>query len=115
MNGPSGNNLKPGRLSGKVAVITGGGSGIGRASVLRFLEEGAKVLLADINEGSGEETVQLARSKGYEHVRFLRTDVSEERDVEAAVDLAQKAFGRLDCVYNNAGVVGTFEPLTEIS
>jgi NAD(P)-dependent dehydrogenase (short-subunit alcohol dehydrogenase family) len=103
------------RLEGKVAVITGAGSGIGRATALRFLEEGAKVVVVDINAKAGEETVALAKQKGWGEVRFARADVSEERDVEAAIRGAKDAFGRLDVVYNNAGFGGAIGTLTEIS
>jgi NAD(P)-dependent dehydrogenase (short-subunit alcohol dehydrogenase family) len=104
-----------GRLEGKVAVITGGGNGIGRATVLRFLEEGARVVVADLNEQTGNETLALAKTAGAEsRVRFLRTDVAREADVAAAVALASSAFGRLDVMFNNAGVAGAFGPITDI-
>jgi len=106
----------PGRLEGKVAVITGGANGIGRATVLRFLDEGASVITADVNETTGMETLDLAAKAGHtRHVRFLRTDVLQEADVEAAVRLAVSEFGRLDCVFNNAGIGGAFGPITHIS
>lgn len=104
-----------GRLEGKVAVITGGGNGIGRATVLRFLAEGARVVVADLNEQTGNETLALAKQAGAEsRVRFLRTDVAREADVAAAVALASSAFGRLDVMFNNAGVAGAFGPITDI-
>jgi NAD(P)-dependent dehydrogenase (short-subunit alcohol dehydrogenase family) len=105
-----------GRLEGRVAVITGAGSGIGRATALRFFAEGARVIAAELNETTGRETVELAAAAGHaEHIRFVRTDVAQERDVEAAIGLATSAFGRLDCVFNNAGVAGAFGPITHIS
>ena len=105
-----------GRLEGKVAVITGGGNGIGRATVLRFLEEGARVVIADLNEQTGSETLALAKQAGAEsRTRFVRTDVAREADVEAAVALATKDFGRLDVMFNNAGVAGAFGPITDIT
>ena len=105
-----------GRLEGKVAVITGGASGMGRASVLRFLEEGARVVVADMNQGTAKETLDLAASAGHASaVRFARTDVSEEADVEAMIACALREFGGLDCVFNNAGVGGAVGPITEIS
>ena len=77
-----------GRLKDKVAVITGGASGMGRASTLLFLREGARVVIADLNVQTGEETLELARAEGYEdHVRFIRTDVSEEDQVRAQIEL----------------------------
>ena len=103
----------PGRLEGKVAVITGGASGIGRATVLRFLDEGAAVVAADLNETSGRETLDLAARAGQAaHVRFIRADVAAEADVEAAINLAVSEYKRLDCVFNNAGVGGAFGPIT---
>jgi NAD(P)-dependent dehydrogenase (short-subunit alcohol dehydrogenase family) len=105
-----------GRLDGKVAVITGGGNGIGRATVLRFLEEGARVVVADLNEQTGNETLALAKQAGSDaRARFIRTDVACEADVAAAVALATSAFGRLDVMFNNAGVAGAFGPITDIA
>jgi NAD(P)-dependent dehydrogenase (short-subunit alcohol dehydrogenase family) len=105
-----------GRLDGKVAVITGGGNGIGRATALRFLAEGARgVVIADLNPDSGEETIELARQAGAgERIRFVRTDVTREAEVAAAIDAAPQAFGRLDCVFNNAGIAGAFGPITHV-
>jgi NAD(P)-dependent dehydrogenase (short-subunit alcohol dehydrogenase family) len=104
-----------GRLEGKVAVVTGGGNGIGRATVLRFLAEGARVVVADLNEQTGGETLELARQAGHgERVRFVRTDVAREADVESAVERATGDFGRLDVMFNNAGVAGAFGPITHI-
>ena len=103
------------RLGGKVAVITGGASGMGRATVLRFLDEGAKVVLADYNEQSGNEALALAKEVGHsDEIRFIRTDVVKESDVIAMIDLAVSAFGRLDIVFNNAGVVGAVGPIWDI-
>jgi NAD(P)-dependent dehydrogenase (short-subunit alcohol dehydrogenase family) len=104
------------RLDGKVAVITGGGNGIGRATALRFLDEGARVVIADVNQSTGEETLSLAAAAGHrDRVRFRRADVTQEADVEAAIDLAVKQFGRLDCMFNNAGVAGAIGPITHLS
>lgn len=102
-----------GRLDGKVAVITGGGSGMGRATTLRFLDEGASVVFGDLNEATALETLELADD--YEkNVRFIRTDVAEERDVEAMIAHAVEEFGRLDIVFNNAGVGGAFGPINDL-
>lgn len=104
-----------GKLAGKVAVITGGGNGIGRATVLRFLQEGAQVVIADFNEATGQETLALAHEAGHAgRVRFVRTDVVDEAQVEAVIELARHEFGRLDCIFNNAGVAGAFGPITHI-
>jgi NAD(P)-dependent dehydrogenase (short-subunit alcohol dehydrogenase family) len=106
----------PGRLQDRVAVITGGANGIGRATVLRFLDEGASVIAADLNETTAKEMLDLAAKAGHaQRVRFLRTDVTREAEVEAAIQLAVSAFGRLDCVFNNAGIGGAFGPITHIT
>jgi NAD(P)-dependent dehydrogenase (short-subunit alcohol dehydrogenase family) len=103
------------RLENKVAVITGGGNGIGRATVLRFLAEGARVVVADLNEATGKETLELAAKAGAgDRVRFQRVDVANEAEVEAALELATSAFGRLDVVFNNAGIAGAFGPITHV-
>src|SRR4029079_8401766 len=103
-----------GRLQNKVAVVTGGASGMGRATVLRFLDEGAKVVIADFNAATGEDTVAEAARGGYaDAVRFIRTDVAKEADIEAMIQLARDAFGSVDIVFNNAGVGGAIGPLTE--
>ena len=105
---------KMGRLKDRVAVVTGGGNGIGRETVLRFLREGAKVVVADVNPESGARTLALAASEGAGgHVRFAQTDVTEEADVRAAIECACDEFGRLDCVFNNAGIGGAFGPVTD--
>jgi NAD(P)-dependent dehydrogenase (short-subunit alcohol dehydrogenase family) len=105
-----------GRLDGKAALITGGANGIGRATALRFLREGARVVVADLNDATAAEMLDLAARDGHRgQVRFIRTDVAEEAQVEAAIRLAVSEFGRLDCVFNNAGVAGAFGPITHIS
>lgn len=103
-----------GRLDGKVAIVTGGASGIGRASALTFLREGARVVIGDLNEASVGETVALARAQGSaDRLASLRADVSAERDVTDLVQLAVDRFGGLDCIFNNAGVGGAFGPIAE--
>jgi NAD(P)-dependent dehydrogenase (short-subunit alcohol dehydrogenase family) len=95
-----------GRLEDKVAVITGGASGIGRRSVERFLEEGCRVVIADIQDELGQELEKAADGAAvYRHV-----DVSREDDVAAAVAFAVDRFGRLDCMFNNAGFGGVTGP-----
>jgi NAD(P)-dependent dehydrogenase (short-subunit alcohol dehydrogenase family) len=102
-----------GRLAGKVAVVTGGASGMGRATALRFCAEGAKVVIGDMNEANGKATVEEAGEAGYgDGFHFVRTDVAKEADVEALLDAAIDQFGRLDIVFNNAGVGGAIGPIT---
>src|ERR1700683_5039986 len=103
------------RLKGKVAVITGGASGMGRATTMRFLEEGASVVIADYNEDTGKQTLAIAAERGFrDPVRFIRTDVAKERDVAAMIELAISDFGRLDIVFNNAGVGGALGPIWDV-
>src|SRR5579885_2274880 len=94
-----------GILDGKVAIITGAGSGIGRAASRVFAREGAKLVLADWNETGGAETLRIVQDLGAEAV-FAKTDVSRREDVDALVAKAVTAFGRLDCAFNNAGIEG---------
>lgn len=102
------------KLKDRVAVITGGASGMGLATVHRFLDEGASVVIADYNAETGWAAVAaIERLDLGERVDFLRTDVACERDVEAMCARAIKKFGRLDVVFNNAGVGGAIGPLTE--
>jgi NAD(P)-dependent dehydrogenase (short-subunit alcohol dehydrogenase family) len=104
------------RLPNKVAVITGGASGMGRATVLRFLAEGAKVVIADYNANTGAQTLAEAVAAGHgDSVRFVRTDVASEADIQRMLQCALEVFGRLDVVFNNAGVGGAIGPLTETS
>ncbi|HEU4429872.1 MAG TPA: SDR family NAD(P)-dependent oxidoreductase, partial [Myxococcota bacterium] len=101
-------------LEGRVAVITGGASGMGRASVERFLDEGASVIAADLNEAKGAELVAACAQRGdAKRLRFVRADVAEEHDVAGLVEAALAEFGRLDVMFNNAGVGGAFGPITE--
>jgi len=101
-------------LKGKVAIITGGASGMGRATSLLFSRMGANVVVADLNAAGGEEVAKLASGSGNKAL-FQRTDVSKEADVAALVERAIKAFGRLDIMFNNAGIGGAVGPLELIS
>ena len=103
-----------GRFEGKVILITGGGSGIGRATALRFLDEGAAVLAADYNAESAAETAALAerRGKGKKLATF-RGDVAADADNAAMVAAALNRFGQLDFAFLNAGVGGAFGPLAD--
>jgi NAD(P)-dependent dehydrogenase (short-subunit alcohol dehydrogenase family) len=91
-----------GRLAGKVAIITGGASGMGRATVEKFVAEGARVVVADIQRDKGEA---LARELG-DAVRFVSVDVCNEDEIRTMIGTATSAFGRLDCLFNNAGFGG---------
>ena len=92
-----------GRLDGKVVLITGAGSGMGRWASVAFAREGARIVASDVVEPAGQETVAQVRAAGGEAI-FVRTDVSREADVAAAVRAGEAAFGRLDVLYNNAGI-----------
>ncbi len=99
--------------SGKVALVTGAGQNIGRATALRFAAQGARVAVVDIVPETGNETVRIIREQGGEAI-FLRTDVTRAEEVEAMVAATVGAFGRLDCAFNNAGGAGQYYvPLTE--
>jgi NAD(P)-dependent dehydrogenase (short-subunit alcohol dehydrogenase family) len=92
-----------GMLAGKSVLITGGGSGIGRATALMAVREGAKVVIGDISKAGAVETVAMVTEAGGEGVA-VEADVSDESQVEALVATADEAFGGLDCAFNNAGV-----------
>jgi NAD(P)-dependent dehydrogenase (short-subunit alcohol dehydrogenase family) len=97
------------RLGGKVALITGGASGIGEASVRLFVREGSAVVIADVQDERGR---QLAAELG-ERAAYVRADVSREADVQAAVAEAVSRFGRLDCLFSNAGAPGVMGPIAD--
>lgn len=94
-----------GIVEGKVTIITGAGSGIGREAALIFAREGAKVVVSDVNEGSARETAELVRERRGEAI-FARCDVSKGPEVESLVRTAVDHYGRLDAAFNNAGVEG---------
>ncbi len=101
-------------LHGKVGIVTGGTSGIGRDAAVLFAKQGAKVVVAGRREVEGRETIELIRAAGGEGV-FVKTDVSNAADVAALVQKTVEEFGRLDIAFNNAGVEGAWIPITEQS
>jgi NAD(P)-dependent dehydrogenase (short-subunit alcohol dehydrogenase family) len=104
------------RLENKVAIITGGASGMGLATAHRFLAEGAKVVIADYNENSGVQALEAAAAAGYAaSISFVQIDVAVENDIERMIKHADSEFGRIDVVFNNAGVGGAIGPLTQTS
>ncbi|MBW9120494.1 glucose 1-dehydrogenase [Microbacterium trichothecenolyticum] len=100
-----------GRLEGKVAVITGAASGIGRATAELFVAEGARVIATDIDDEHGAE---LERAHG-DRLRYRHADVTSETDIAAVVDAAAEEFGRLDIMFNNAGAPGDPAPVLELT
>ncbi len=101
------------KLDGKVAVITGAASGMGRATALLFASEGAGVVVADLNSRGGEDVVSEIAAKGGRAI-YQRTDVTSEADIKSVIDRAMREYGRLDITYNNAGVGGAVGRLTDI-
>lgn len=98
-----------GELEGKIALVTGAGSGIGRESALAFAASRARVMVSDVVVESGEETVAQIKAAGGE-ATFMRADVSQRADVEALVRQTVESYGRLDCAHNNAGIEGDLAP-----
>ena len=92
------------KLEGKVAIITGGGSGIGRATAELFAREGAKVVVADYKADTGQETVQAIKDAGGEAL-FVEVDVSDSAQVQHMVQATLDAYGGIDVLFNNAGVL----------
>jgi len=101
-----------GLLDGKIALITGAASGIGRSTALLFADEGATLVLADVDEEGGPETERLVRERGGTVV-FVRCDVTATDQVAALVRECVERFGRLDCAYNNAGIGGASARLAD--
>ncbi|MCK4861996.1 MAG: SDR family oxidoreductase [Rhodobacteraceae bacterium] len=99
-------------VNDKIALITGAAAGIGRATALKFANEGAKVVASDVNVKGGEETVEMIKKAGGEAI-FVKSDVSQSDDVKALVAETVKAYGRLDCACNIAGILGSMGPFTD--
>ena len=98
-----GGNIMAGSFAGKVVVVTGGGSGMGRAATLAFAREGARVMIADIHGTAAEATAAMIREAGGE-AQSVAVDVSQSGQVEAMIEATMAAWGRLDCAFNNAGI-----------
>ena len=101
-------------FDGNVVLVTGGGSGIGQAACHLYAREGARVVVSDIDEDGGNETVQTIQAQDGEAL-FVRADVSKPEDCQAQVDAALAAYGRLDIAFNNAGIGGEANPTADYS
>lgn len=99
------------KLKNKVAIITGAGSGNGRGIALRFMQEGAHIVIADVNEKGAKETAENAPQES--KVLIVKTDVTKKADVEQLVAKTMETFGRIDILVNNAGIVG-FTPFLNL-
>lgn len=101
-------------INGRTALVTGGGSGIGRAAALAFAEVGANVVVADVDEAEGEKTLALMQGMAGAGT-FVSADVSKRSEVEALVRTAVETYGSLDCAFNNAGIQGDLSPTADCS
>jgi NAD(P)-dependent dehydrogenase (short-subunit alcohol dehydrogenase family) len=101
-----------GLLQGKVALVTGGGSGIGRATSIRLAQEGAKVMIADYVPEGAEKTVKMIKDSGGQ-ASCIAADVSVTKQVEMIIDKTVQTYGRIDCAHNNAGIEGKFADTTQ--
>ena len=104
------------RLSGKVAIVTGGGSGFGEGIAKRFAEEGAKIVVNDIDDGGGKRvTAEIEKAHGQGSAIYVHADVAKDAEVRAMVEACLARFGRLDIMVNNAGVSHRNMPMLEVS
>lgn len=101
-------------ISGKVAIVTGGSAGIGRATAVAFAQHGAKVVVASRREKESQETLELIRAAGSEGI-FVQTDIAVPSDVEGLINATVEIYGRVDIACNNAGVLGSMQPLVDTS
>jgi NAD(P)-dependent dehydrogenase (short-subunit alcohol dehydrogenase family) len=101
-------------FSGKVALVTGAGSGIGQATAVLYAQHGAKVIVSDINEAGGNETVDMIK-KARGESSFVKTDVSHAEQCKVLMDETIKKYGRLDVAFNNAGIGGEMNPVADMS
>jgi NAD(P)-dependent dehydrogenase (short-subunit alcohol dehydrogenase family) len=104
----------PGPLQGKIALVTGGGSGIGRATAMRLAKDGAKIMIADYIAEGGERTVKMIKEAGGD-ANFVQADVSLAQQVQAMVSKTVETYGRIDCAFNNAGIEGRMADTVECS
>jgi NAD(P)-dependent dehydrogenase (short-subunit alcohol dehydrogenase family) len=104
----------PGSLQGKIALVTGGGSGIGRATAMRLAKDGAKIMIADYIAEGGERTVRMIKEVGGD-ANFVQADVSLTQQVQAMVSKTVETYGRIDCAFNNAGIEGRMADTVECS
>ncbi|NMO96385.1 glucose 1-dehydrogenase [Paenibacillus lemnae] len=102
------------RLQDKAAIITGAGGGLGRAAALKFAQEGAKLVLVDLNEEALQETIKyIQKANDSTEVYTVKADVTKEEDVKQYVQTAKERFGRIDAFFNNAGIEGQVAPLAD--
>ena len=99
-------------FTGKVALVTGGGGGIGRSTALAFAQRGAKVVIVDLEQPHGETSAELVRQRGGD-ARFVRADVTNSGDVQNYVKATLEAYGAIHCFFNNAGIEGKVAPTQE--
>ena len=102
-----------GRLNGKVAIVTGAGAGMGRATALLLAKEGAKVMVANRTPETGEETIRLIKDAGGE-ATFVKTDIAKSKDVQIMVKTAVDTYGKLDIIHNNAGIMAPMDYTTDV-